>query len=166
MKITETGRLIVREFVPADSELLYLYSQEEIAKKELPDEVLENIEKATEEIKIFNEKYPHDYPLVYAIESKQAGCMIGHICLSPIPEGIEVGYAIAANYQGNGYATEIVRPFVEWGKNHQKLQKVYAIVKASNIASLKTIEKSGFTLVNEGERKCWGKLHTMRVYTF
>ncbi len=164
--ILETKRLIIREFVSTDSELLYLYSREEIAKKELPDEVLENLEKAMEEIKMFKGKYPHDYPLVYAIESKEAGCMIGHICLNPIPEGIEVGYAIATDYQGNGYATEVVRPFVEWGKKQQKLEKIYAIVKVSNTASLRTIKKSGFTLESEGKRNFWGNLETMRVYTF
>ena len=166
MIIIETKRLIIREFVPVDSELLFLYSQEESAKKELPDEVLESNEKAMEEIKIFKGKYPHDYPLVYAIESKEAGCLIGHICLSPIPEGIEVGYAIATDYQGNGYATEVVRPFVEWGKKQQKLEKIYAIVKVSNTVSLRTVEKSGFILESQGKRKCWGNLQTMRVYTF
>jgi [ribosomal protein S5]-alanine N-acetyltransferase len=164
VKILETKRLIIREFVPEDSERLYLYSREEIAKKELPDEVLENEVEAAEKIKIFKGKYPHNYPLVYAIASKEAGCLIGHICLSPIPEGIEVGYAIAIDYQGNGYATEVVRPFIEWGKKHQKLEKIYAIVKASNTASLRTVEKSGFTLESEGKRKCWGVLQTMRVY--
>ena len=165
MKVIETKRLIIREFIPADSELLYLYSLEESAKKELLDEVLESNEKAAEEIKIFMEKYPHEYPLIYVIESKEAGCMIGHICLSKIPEGIEIGYAIATDYQGNGYATEIVRPFVEWGKKHQKLDKIYAIVKVSNTKSLKIVEKSGFILESEGKRRCWGVLQTMRVYT-
>jgi len=165
MKIIETNRLIIREFMPEDSDLLLLYSQEEIAKKELPDEVLESKEKATELIKMFKEKYPYDYPLVYAIESKEAGCMIGHICLSPISEGIEVGYAIATEYQGKGYATEVVRPFVEWGKKKQKIDKIYAIVKISNIASLKTVEKSGFTFQSEGVRNFWGDLVTMRVFT-
>ena len=165
MKVIETKRLIIREFIPADSELLYLYSLEESAKKELLDEVLESNEKAAEEIKIFMEKYPHEYPLIYVIESKEAGCMTGHICLSKIPEGIEIGYAIATDYQGNGYATEIVRPFVEWGKKHQKLDKIYAIVKVSNTKSLKIVEKSGFILESEGKRRCWGVLQTMRVYT-
>ena len=164
MKVIETKRLIIREFIPADSELLYLYSLEESAKKELLDEVLESNEKAAEEIKIFMEKYPHEYPLIYVIESKEAGCMTGHICLSKIPEGIEIGYAIATDYQGNGYATEIVKPFAEWSKKHQKLDKIYAIVKVSNTKSLKIVENSGFILESEGKRRCWGILQTMRVY--
>ncbi|MBW9158699.1 GNAT family N-acetyltransferase [Clostridium tagluense] len=73
---------------------------------------------------------------------------------------------MATDYQGNGYATEVVRPFVEWGKKQQKLEKIYAIVKVSNAASLRTVEKSGFTLESEGKRKCWGNLEIMKVYTF
>jgi len=164
MKIIETKRLIIREFVPTDSELLFLYSQEEMAKKELADEVLESKEKAAELIEMLKDKYPHDYPLVYAIESKEAGRLIGHISLSPVSEGIEVGYAICCDFQGKGYATESVKPFVEWGKKEQKLEKIYAIVKVSNTASLRTIEKSGFTLESEGKRNFLGNVEAVRVY--
>ena len=46
--LVETNRLKVRKLLIGDVELLFNYSQEDIAKNELPDEVFENIEKCKE----------------------------------------------------------------------------------------------------------------------
>lgn len=97
--ILETNRLIIREFEFSDTKLLFLYSQEDAAKKELPDEVLSTLDAAKEKIKFFKGQYENGNILVYAIELKEAGVLIGHVSLSPIKEGMEIGYAIAAAYQ-------------------------------------------------------------------
>jgi len=47
----ETNRIIVRKLSINDSELLFKYSQEEITKKELPNEVIDNIIETKETIK-------------------------------------------------------------------------------------------------------------------
>jgi len=61
----ETDRIIVRKLSIKDSELLFKYSQEEITKKELPDEVFDNITETKETIRYFVTNYDDKYPLVY-----------------------------------------------------------------------------------------------------
>jgi ribosomal-protein-alanine N-acetyltransferase len=146
----ETDRIIVRYLSPDDIKLLFKYSQEEITKKELPDEVFESIEKTKETVKYLISNYDSKYPLVYGIILKTKNIIIGHISLSKIDKGIEIGYAIATDYQNNGYATEIINPFIEWAKNKLNIIKIYGIVKKENIASWKILEKNGFKFEEEG----------------
>ena len=148
--LVETNRLIVRKLSLDDAELLLKYSQEEITKKELPDEVFEDIETLKETIEFFMSNYDNQYPLVYGIVLKQENCVIGHISLSKIDRGIEIGYAIATDYQNKGYASEIVIPFTKWATKYLKINKLYGISKKQNIPSWKILEKSGFTFLEEG----------------
>lgn len=166
MVIAETERLLLRTFSISDADLLYQYSQEESAKAELPDEVLVDREHAVKLIQMYNEKYPSDYPLVYAITLKDNQMLIGHISLSLISEGTEIGYAIAENYQRRGYAQEAIAIFSSWAKKHMELTKLYGLAKAANTASWHVLEKSGYTFVEEQIRKAWGKEFTFRIYTF
>ena len=162
----ETNRIIVRKLSISDSELLYKYSQEEITKKELPDEVFDNIVKTKETIEYFKSNYDVKYPLVYGIILKINNIIIGHISLSEIEKGIEIGYAIATEYQKNGYISEIIIPFVNWIKNNLRLEKIYGIVKKGNIASWKILEKNGFELIEEVVNKNYfeGK-YEVRIYS-
>jgi len=150
----ETERIIVRKLSVNDSKLLYKYSQEEITKKELPDEVYKNISDLKEAIKYFIINYDYEYnlvyPLVYGIILKNNNIIIGHIGLSEIDKGIEIGYAIATEYQNNGYMSEIIIPFTNWIKNNLRVEKIYGIAKRENTASWKVLEKNGFELEEEG----------------
>ena len=94
----ETDRLIVRKLSIHDSEILFRYSQEEITKKELPDEVFDNVIEAKETVEYFISNYDDKYPLVYGVILKDKNIIIGHIGLSKIDKGIEIGYAIAKIY--------------------------------------------------------------------
>lgn len=149
----ETDRIIVRKLSINDSELLYKYSQEEITKKELPDEVFENITEAVKTVKYFMSNYDNQYPLVYGIILKKKNIIIGHINLSKIDKRIEIGYAIATEYQNKGYMSEIIKPFTDWVKNNSKIEKIYGITKRENTPSWKILEKNGF----EFEEECINK---------
>ena len=150
----ETVRLYVRKLSLSDAKLLFKYSQEDITKKELPDEVYENINEISEAIKFFmtnyEYEYNHVYPLIFGIILKKNNILIGHIGLIEIDKGIEIGYAIATEYQNNGYATEVINPFLNWAKINNKIGKIYGIAKKDNISSWKILEKNGFELEEEG----------------
>jgi len=162
----ETNRIIVRRLSIKDSELLFKYSQEKITKKELPDEVFDNIFETKETIKFFKSNYDDKYPLVYGIILKANNIIIGHIGLSEIDKGIEIGYAIATEYQNNGYISEIIIPFVDWIKNNLKIEKIYGIAKAENIASWKIFENNDFVLEEEVVNKNYfeGK-YEVKIYS-
>ena len=135
--LLETDRLIVRKLSLNDAELLLKYSQEEITKEELPDEVFDNIRNIKNALEYFIINYDYDYnfvfPLVYGVVLKEKNIIIGHIGLSEIDRGIELGYAIATDFQNNGYASEIIKSFSDWAKNKLNINKMYGIVKKQNI---------------------------------
>jgi len=162
----ETNRIIVRKLSINDSEYLFKYSQEEITRKELPNEVFNNITETKEKIEYFKSNYDEKYPLVYGIILKKNNIIIGHIGLSEIDKGIEIGYAIAAEYQNNGYMSEIIIPFTNRIKEYLKIEKIYGIAKKENTASWKILEKNGFTLEEECVNKNYfeGK-YRVKIYS-
>ena len=56
----------------------------------------------------------------------------------------ELGYWIAPDYHGNGYATAAARLFVEYAFAERRLHKVYANAFAFNEGSQRVLEKVGF----------------------
>lgn len=168
MKVLETNSLLIREYIHEDIPLVMQYSQENCKRNELPDEVFENMEQATNQINMCIHNYAQKtYPLVYAIVLKESNTLIGDILLSPINEGIEIGYSIAERYQGNGYAAEVIKPFAEWvKKNMPYIKTLYGLAKKSNIASWKSLEKAGFAFSHEKELNFFGEVFTFKVYTY
>jgi len=148
--IVETERLLIRRFVLADSELIYKYSQEDITKAELPDEVFASPTEAEQAITYFIANYDSKYPLVYAIVQKAEPLLIGHISLSSIDKGVEIGFAIGTDYQNRGYMSECLIPFIQWAKITLGLSNIYGIVKTHNKSSWRVLEKCGFNLISEG----------------
>ncbi len=57
---------------------------------------------------------------------------------------VEIGYWIAREFQGKGYATEAVSLFLDFCFNTLGLNSVYARTNALNVASWKVLEKNGF----------------------
>ena len=86
---------------------------------------------------------------VWMIELKD-GTHIGELCFKGIDDtGLtEIGYGIADNYQGCGYATEAVTAAVAWALNQNTINCVIAEVDKENISSIKVLKKSGFELTS------------------
>ena len=163
--LLETERLIIRKLNLNDIDLLFKYSQEKITKKELPDEVFDNIEETKDTVSHFISNYNHKYPLVYGIVLKNNDTLIGHLSLSKIDKGIEIGYAIATDYQNYGYASEVLALFPKWAKLKFGIEKIYGIVKRDNVASWKVLEKNGFIFEEEGIYKNYfGGKYQIKIY--
>ncbi|MCL2771931.1 MAG: GNAT family N-acetyltransferase [Oscillospiraceae bacterium] len=146
--LLETERLYLRKYTLDDVEKNYLYSQEESRKKGIPNEVYADIQASRKNVEFILSTYDKsDFPYVYAVVLKNTGEYIGHVSLSEIPGGIEIGYAICEKHQGKGYATEIVKAYVAWGKKELALEKIYGEIYPDNSASKKVLENAGFTFI-------------------
>ena len=152
--LLETERLYLRKYTLDDVGKNYLYSQEESRKKGIPNEVYADMQASRENVEFIISTYDkNDFPYVYAVALKDTDEYIGHVSLSEIPEGIEIGYAICEKHQGKGYATEIVKAYAAWGKKELSLEKIYGEIYPDNTASKKVLENAGFTFVkNDTER--------------
>ncbi len=169
MSLIITDRLIIREFSLEDTEDVYKLSQEEAMKKWIPDQVYDDMEVAKEILKFLISKYEYDsqnisYPYVMGIEIKDTKKLIGHVGLSEIAEGIEIGYAIGEAYQNNGYGSEAVQAYTDWAKEQLHLPTIYGVVKSDNIASCKTLEKAGFLYRKEANIESFGGMYQRKIF--
>lgn len=102
-----------------------------------------------EAMELESEDNPYHEYLAFAIEDKSDHQVIGSVGSSFYEDFMEVGvtYFIGAEYRGNGYAAEALQCFVDYLFAKYDLKKLVATANVKNIASCKTLEKAGFTVV-------------------
>lgn len=82
-----------------------------------------------------------------AMETKRTGTVVGYCGFTDSgrdPREPELAYELLARYRGVGYATESARAVLDWGRQ-RGLERVWASVWDWNAASLRVLEKLGFT---------------------
>lgn len=87
---------------------------------------------------------------IWMIELKD-GTHIGELCFKGITEKglVEIGYGIAEDYRGCGYATEAVSALTDWALEQPCVMCVMAETEESNIASQNVLNKTGFMPTGE-----------------
>jgi [ribosomal protein S5]-alanine N-acetyltransferase len=158
----ETERLILRPFTLNDTEKVFQMSNEEGMRKWIPDQVYTDQNEAGEVleflIKCYNEPDPKTKPFVLGIELKNSKGLIGHAGLSPIGDGVEIGYAIEEKCHRKGYTTEAIKAMCEYAIEKFNIDKIIAIVARENTGSVKALEKAGFNFIEEKERNAFGRI--------
>ena len=151
MKI-ETDRLVITEFTPDMAYDVHVNSLDEDNRRFVPDEVFETEEDAAETIEFLMGQYEGtDGPFVYPVINKADKTNLGYVQLAPLDDGTwEIGYHIAKQYTGNGYATEAVKAFIPFMAGRLGISKVYGICLAENAASVHVLKNCGFDVLFEG----------------
>lgn len=145
MKI-ETERLVITELQMDMIADIQKNSLDEDNRLFVPDEVYETLEQARKVVTWLIRSYAcKDGPFVYPVLLKNK-VNIGYVQACSIQDGWEVGYHIAKQYTGNGYATEALKAFLPYIFKELKINSIHGIVLEENIASQKILEKSGFLL--------------------
>lgn len=100
-------------------------------------------------IKLESEDNPYQDYLAFAIEDKTNHHVIGSVGSTYYEDLMEVGvtYFIGANYRGNGYAAEALQRFADYLLEKYNLKKLVATARVENVASCKTLERAGFSVV-------------------
>lgn len=96
----------------------------------------------------------------FSLEELETGRLVGDVGLSPADDEhgvIKIGYTIAPEVQGRGYATEAVRALVEYALGVLDAEIVRAYASAENTPSLRVAEKAGLELVERFERTYEGE---------
>ena len=152
MKIV-TERLIISEMTMDMAMDVHRNSLDEDVRKFVPDEVFETPEDAEETIAFIMSRYgSEEGPLVYAVLLKETHKNIGYVQLVPVGEGKwEIGYHIAKDHTGKGFATEAVKAFLPAVTELVGINEVYGIRLLENTASGRVLEKCGFRTVFTGE---------------
>ena len=148
----KTTRLIITTFSLDMAQSVYENSQDDDTRRFVPDEVYDSAEEAREAIEFLLSRYDStDGPFVYPIITNDDGKNIGYIQLCQIDDGSwEIGYHIAKEFTGKGYATEAVKAFLPVMAQKLNIKEVYGICLAENTASVRVLEKCGFVQVYQG----------------
>lgn len=154
MKI-KTERLTITRFTLDMAQTVYENSQDTDTRCFVPDEVYDSVEEAHEAIDFLMSRYDSaDGPFVYPIITNEGGQNIGYVQLCKLEldeEGNwEIGYHIAKEFTGKGYATEAVKAFLPAMAKKLNIKEVYGICLAENTASVRVLEKCGFTQIYHG----------------
>ena len=154
-----TPRLTITRFSPDMTQTVYENSQDDDTRRFVPDEVYNSVEEAREAIEFLMSRYDStDGPFVYPIITNDSGENIGYIQFCKLDDGTwEIGYHIAKDFTGKGYATEAVKAFLPAMAQNHNLKEVYGICLAENTASVRVLEKCGFVQVFQGLGNYQGK---------
>ena len=57
----------------------------------------------------------------------------------------EIGYSVLPQFQGRGYATEMVAGLVQWALRQPGVTRIVAETEWANLASVRVLQKAGFT---------------------
>ena len=157
-KAIETNRLIITKFTHDMAEAVHQNSLDEDTRRFLPDEVFETVEDAAETIDFLMSQYEGTVgPFVYPVLLKDK-TNIGYVQAVSTESGIwEIGYHIAKQFTGKGYATEAVKAFLPVMAQKLNIKEVYGICLAENTASVRVLEKCGFVQIFQGMGVYQGK---------
>ena len=158
MKI-KTEHLTITTFSPDMAQTVYENSQDDDTRRFVPDEVYNSVEEACEAIDFLMSRYDtNDGPFVYPIITNDSGKNIGYTQICKLEDGTwEIGYHIAKSFTGKGYATEAVKAFLSAMAKKLNIKEVYGICLAENLASVRVLEKCGFTQIYQGPGNYQGK---------
>ena len=155
----KTEHLTITTFSPDMAQSVYENSQDDDTRRFVPDEVYDSVEEARAAIEFLISRYDSaDGPFVYPVITNNEGKNIGYVQLCKLDEGTwEIGYHIAKNFTGKGYATEAVKAFLSAMAKKLNIKEVYGICLAENLASVRVLEKCGFTQIYQGLGNYQGK---------
>jgi len=145
-----TNRLIITTFQEEMAESVYLNSLDEDTRTFVPDEVFAGEQEAREVIRFLMRCYKGlEGPFVYPVLLTSGEC-IGYVQAVHMGSEWEVGYHIASQHTGRGYATEALTAFLPVIMAKLNIEEIWGICRSDNGASRRVLEKCGFELVFSG----------------
>lgn len=118
-----------------------------VAKFTLP-----NMEKATGNDYLFY--------TFWLVVDKQSRLIVAELGFKgpPVMEGrVEIGYGTMPTQQNKGYMTEAVKGLLQWAAGRGDVNTVLAETHALNKASIRVVEKNGFTQFDQKGEMLWWK---------
>jgi RimJ/RimL family protein N-acetyltransferase len=150
----ETDRLRLRPPRLEDAgEIFARYAQDVEVTRYLtwrPQESVVSVQKFLRELLALREQ---EAVLPWVVERRADGRLLGVIDLRLQGSRAEIGYALARDAWGQGFASEAARALVDWALAQPCLYRVWAVCDVDNPASARVMEKAG--MVREGLLRRW-----------
>jgi RimJ/RimL family protein N-acetyltransferase len=140
-----TGRLVLREFDPADYDAVHAYASDPRVTRHMlygprdPTDTREYLERVI--------AYRRDVPrLVWelAVTQRSDGALIGACDITILRAGEgDLGYMLRHQSWGYGYGTEIANALIDAGFGALGLERIVSTVSVANLRSVRVLEKAG-----------------------
>ena len=148
MTILETERLLLRELTTDDARFIFELLNEPSFIRNIGDRNIRTLDDACAYIlngpvKSY-EKNGFGLYLIVLKETNESIGMCGLIRRENL-EDVDIGYALLPRYWSKGYAVEAARATKAYAKDVVGLKRIVAIVDPTNEASMRVVEKLGFS---------------------
>src|SRR4051794_27605582 len=156
-----TARLVLRPFRSADLKPLHaMWSQPEVGR--WVGGTHARMEESAEELgEHLHHQRRHGFAF-WAVEERETGALIGEVGLMLFegrgPE-VEIGWCIAHEAWGRGYAVEAARRWLEVGFEDLGLDRIIAVVLPENERSRRVCGRLGMR--EDGTRQAYGAEHVL-----
>lgn len=145
--VLTTDRLVLRPLTPADAPALYKIFGDPAVVRYWSAEPWTDISFAESAIARALEAYRDETELRFAVELVRGRTLVGTVNLHHFfnqNRRCELGYAIASEHWGKGYASEAIEAALEHGFREVGLNRVEADIDPRNAPSARVLEKLGF----------------------
>ncbi len=154
----DTERLKLRTPVHSDAVPIFeQYAQDTEVTKYLTWQPHKNIDETKQFLQrcvdVWKQGLAFPYSIIRKIDQKFLG-MIEMVDVDT--NGINIGYVLAKQYWGNGYAAEALKIIIDWGLQQKDIYRIWAVCDVGNPASARVLEKAG--MQKEGILRKWIKL--------
>ncbi|NQZ19745.1 MAG: GNAT family N-acetyltransferase [Bdellovibrionales bacterium] len=156
----QSKRLLLRRFNLSDLEwLTEMESDPEVMKYTGPGKALTPEQSKQRLEKLIKDQPNHEPYGVWGAESLSTGELICWCMLKRERHSdLELGYMIAKQHWGRGYATEVSKLLVDFAFLKNNESRIVALTAPENIVSNKVLEKAGFRFVETRQRESHGKV--------
>lgn len=147
--IAETKRCVIRESLLADLDDFYeIYAQPSVAKYIEPLSLDYQEEKDKLQAYIKNQ-YPFYGFGTWTILDRETGRVVGRAGLEArgAAEGLELGYLIREEYQGQGIGYEVCQRILEFARRELEVTDIFVKIDAENEKSVKLAKKLGVKML-------------------
>lgn len=157
----ESARLIVRRFADADLAPFLAYrSDPAVAKYQEWDSFNEREAADFIDAQKTIEPFSPGIWFQFAIELKETGALVGDCALKIDAQDsrqAEIGFTLAPEHQGRGFASEAVARLLDHVFATLKLHRVVAVTDCENGAAVALLERLGFRREGHFIRNVWFK---------
>jgi len=145
--VIETERLLLREWRDADVEAFIEMNADPVVMEFFPETYTE--ERTRRFVDLIRSRWIELRYGLWAVERKDTVGFIGYVGLWPatfpahFTPAVEVGWRLAADHWGQGYATEAGRAALRYGFDTVGLDEIVSFTSGINVRSWRVMERLG-----------------------
>lgn len=166
MNFLETERLILRNLVPDDAQVMHDYRNNEICARYQRGQT-----KDLDGICELIEQHQYDElntsrPFILAVARKHTDEMLGEIVVMPNDGAITLGYTFSYKHHRNGYAYEALSAFTDMLHARYPQWEFICFTDVENTASMALLKKLGYEDLGYAEKitsQVFGKWITIGI---